>query len=79
MNQQSDMQQQFEKAVSDSKALSERPNNDVLLQLYALYKQATEGDVYTEAPSKLKEMSIQKPLQIPLILLQKQNTVPGKV
>ncbi|MFN9710836.1 MAG: acyl-CoA-binding protein [Bacteroidota bacterium] len=51
MNQQSDMQQQFEKAVSDSKALSERPNNDVLLQLYALYKQATEGDVYSEAPS----------------------------
>lgn len=34
----------FEKAVADSKQLPERPDNKTLLQIYALYKQATEGD-----------------------------------
>ena len=43
--------QQFENAISESKSLSERPSNDTLLQLYSLYKQASEGDVNTEAPS----------------------------
>jgi acyl-CoA-binding protein len=46
-----DMQQMFEQAVADSKALSERPSNDTLLQLYSLYKQATEGDVNGDAPA----------------------------
>ena len=40
----------FEKAVKDSESLSERPSNETLLQLYALYKQATEGDNLKEAP-----------------------------
>ena len=40
----------FEKAVKDSESLSERPSNDTLLQLYALFKQATEGDNLREAP-----------------------------
>ena len=40
----------FEKAVKDSESLSERPSNDTLLQLYALYKQGTEGDNTKEAP-----------------------------
>lgn len=40
----------FEKAVKDSESLSERPSNDTLLQLYALYKQATEGDNMNSAP-----------------------------
>jgi diazepam-binding inhibitor (GABA receptor modulating acyl-CoA-binding protein) len=43
--------QQFEEAAKDSKNLSERPSNDSLLQLYGLYKQATEGDVNIEAPT----------------------------
>ena len=43
--------EQFEQAVSESKSLPERPSNDTLLQLYSLYKQATEGDVNTEPPS----------------------------
>lgn len=30
--------------------LSERPSNDDLLKLYALFKQATEGDVNTDRP-----------------------------
>jgi len=34
----------FEKAVEESKTLSDRPSNDTLLQLYALYKQATKGN-----------------------------------
>lgn len=46
-----DLQKQFEEAVTNSKALSEKPSNDVLLQLYSLYKQATAGDVNTEPPS----------------------------
>jgi acyl-CoA-binding protein len=41
---------QFEAAVADSKKLAERPSSDVLLQLYALYKQATEGDVEGKRP-----------------------------
>ena len=41
----------FEQAAADSKSLSERPSNDTLLQLYSLYKQATEGDVNSEPPA----------------------------
>lgn len=46
-----DIKEQFQKAVADSKMLSSKPGNDILLQLYSLYKQATEGDVNGEAPS----------------------------
>ena len=46
-----DLTQQFEQAVADSKNLSERPSNETLLQLYSLYKQATEGDVNGDAPN----------------------------
>lgn len=40
----------FEEAVAKSKTLIERPSNDILLKLYALYKQVTEGDVSGERP-----------------------------
>ncbi len=46
-----DLQAQFEAAVAASKTLAEKPDNDTLLQLYSLYKQASEGDVSGEAPS----------------------------
>ena len=46
-----DIKEQFEKAITDSKSLVEKPGNDVLLQLYSLYKQSTDGDVIGEAPS----------------------------
>jgi len=46
-----DLQKQFEDAVANSKTLSEKPSNELLLQLYSLYKQATTGDVNTEPPS----------------------------
>jgi diazepam-binding inhibitor (GABA receptor modulator, acyl-CoA-binding protein) len=43
--------EQFEQAVANSKNLAERPDNETLLNLYSLYKQATEGDNNTDAPS----------------------------
>lgn len=48
-----ELQQQFEAAVAASKTLSQKPENDILLQLYALYKQGTEGDVNVEAPANM--------------------------
>lgn len=45
-----DIQASFEAAVAASKTLSERPDNSTLLQLYALYKQATAGDVEGKRP-----------------------------
>ena len=51
MSQQPDLQQQFENAVHESKHLPERPSNDVLLQIYALYKQAVEGDINIDPPA----------------------------
>jgi acyl-CoA-binding protein len=46
----SDLKAKFEKAVADSKNLSERPDNQTLLKLYALYKQASSGDVDGKRP-----------------------------
>ena len=46
-----DLKNQFEQAVTESKALPDRPSNDTLLQLYSLYKQATEGDVTSGPPA----------------------------
>lgn len=45
------IQEQFEKAVRESKELSSKPSNETLLQLYSLYKQSTEGDVTTDPPA----------------------------
>jgi diazepam-binding inhibitor (GABA receptor modulating acyl-CoA-binding protein) len=45
-----DLQAAFESAVANSKSLSERPDNTTLLKLYALYKQATAGDVTEKKP-----------------------------
>jgi acyl-CoA-binding protein len=46
----SDLKAKFEQAVADSKTLSERPDNQTLLKLYALYKQASSGDVDGKRP-----------------------------
>lgn len=40
----------FDQAVIDSKKLPEKPDNMTLLKIYALYKQATEGDVEGKRP-----------------------------
>jgi acyl-CoA-binding protein len=45
-----DLASQFTQAVADSKNLPERPDNATMLKLYALYKQATEGDVDGKRP-----------------------------
>jgi len=47
------VQEQFDQAVARSKSLSEKPGNDILLQLYALYKQATEGDINIDPPANM--------------------------
>ena len=44
------LQSQFDQAVADSKNLPERPDNMTLLKIYALYKQATSGDVEGKRP-----------------------------
>jgi diazepam-binding inhibitor (GABA receptor modulating acyl-CoA-binding protein) len=41
---------QFDKAVADSKSLPEKPDNSTLLKIYALYKQASAGDVEGKRP-----------------------------
>ncbi len=48
-----EQKEQFEKAVLESKSLSQKPDNETLLQLYSLYKQATDGDINTEPPTNM--------------------------
>jgi diazepam-binding inhibitor (GABA receptor modulator, acyl-CoA-binding protein) len=50
----------FNAAVLRSKELSSRPSNEDLLKLYALYKQATEGDVSGERPGGFDFKAIAK-------------------
>lgn len=45
-----DLTKAFEQAVADSKSLAERPDNQTLLQLYALFKQGSSGDVEGKRP-----------------------------
>jgi len=45
-----DLKKAFEQAVADSKDLPERPDNATLLKIYALYKQASAGDVEGKRP-----------------------------
>ncbi len=42
--------EQFTQAQADSKNLPERPDNMTLLKIYALFKQASSGDVNGERP-----------------------------
>jgi diazepam-binding inhibitor (GABA receptor modulating acyl-CoA-binding protein) len=50
----------FNDAVSRSKDLTKRPSNEELLDLYALFKQATEGDVSGERPGGFDFKAIAK-------------------
>lgn len=72
-----DLKTQFEQAAADVKSLDKRPDNDAMLDLYALYKQASKGDVSGSRPSgfdfvggakydaweKLKGLSIDEAMQ----------------
>lgn len=44
------LQAEFDQAVIDSKNLPERPDNMTLLRIYALFKQASTGDVEGSRP-----------------------------
>ena len=43
----------FQKAQERVKTLTTRPSNDTLLELYSLFKQATEGDAQGKRPGLL--------------------------
>lgn len=43
------IEERFEQAVSESRSLPDQPN-EVLLELYSLYKQATQGDASGDGP-----------------------------
>jgi len=55
-----DLTEKFQKAVTRSKELTRRPGNEELLSLYALYKQATEGDVQGDTPEGFDFKAIAK-------------------
>ena len=55
-----ELQAQFDNAVSRSKELPKRPSNEELLQLYGLFKQASEGDVTGERPGGFDFKAIAK-------------------
>jgi acyl-CoA-binding protein len=52
--------ERFSEAVKNSKSLTEKPSNDILLKIYSLYKQATEGDVNGERPGGFDFKAIAK-------------------
>ena len=46
----SELEAQFRTAAEAVKTLPEKPENDMLLRLYGLYKQGSEGDVSGAKP-----------------------------
>lgn len=46
----SSLDDRFEQASQDAQQLPSKPDNDTLLQLYSLYKQATVGDASGKRP-----------------------------
>lgn len=55
-----ELQQQFDSAVARPKELTQRPSNQELLDLYALFKQASEGDVTGDRPGGFDFKAIAK-------------------
>jgi diazepam-binding inhibitor (GABA receptor modulator, acyl-CoA-binding protein) len=54
------MIEDFNAAVAKSKELTKRPSNEELLNLYALFKQATEGDLDEPRPGGFDFKAIAK-------------------
>ena len=50
----------FQAAVASSKNLTKRPSNEELLDLYALFKQAIDGDVSGDRPGGFDFKAIAK-------------------
>ncbi len=49
----SDVADRFATATEDVKQLPEKPDNDTMLRLYALYKQGSLGDVTGDRPGMM--------------------------
>jgi diazepam-binding inhibitor (GABA receptor modulating acyl-CoA-binding protein) len=54
------LQDDFQAAVTRSQQLTKRPSNEELLDLYALFKQSTEGDVSGDRPGGFDFKAIAK-------------------
>ncbi|QBB70337.1 acyl-CoA-binding protein [Pseudolysobacter antarcticus] len=81
----SDLKAKFEHATQDVMKLTDSPDPDMKLKLYALYKQSTEGDVSgpkpgffdfvgtakNEAWGKLKDMKSDEAMQKYIDLVKK--------
>jgi diazepam-binding inhibitor (GABA receptor modulating acyl-CoA-binding protein) len=50
----------FQAAASRSKDFTKRPSNEELLEIYALFKQATDGDVAGDRPGGFDFKAIAK-------------------
>lgn len=50
----------FEQASIAAKSLPERPDNDTMLKLYALYKQGSSGDVSGSKPGMFDFVGVAK-------------------
>ena len=55
-----DQSELFEQAVKAAKQIEGRPDNDTLLKLYSLYKQAMEGNVSGEKPGFFDFIAVAK-------------------
>ena len=44
------LEEQFKQAAADSKSLTNRPDDETLLEIYSYFKQATDGDVTGDKP-----------------------------
>ncbi|RTQ45244.1 acyl-CoA-binding protein [Hymenobacter gummosus] len=53
-------QEEFQQAADRAQQLPKKPDNMTLLKLYALYKQATEGDVSGDRPGGFDFKAIAK-------------------
>ena len=52
--------EEFQQAVDKTKTFTKKPDNQELLDLYALFKQSTEGDVTGERPGGFDFKAIMK-------------------
>lgn len=50
----SDLKATFEQKSQEAQNLPSRPDNETMLKLYSLYKQATKGDVDGKRPGMMK-------------------------
>ena len=55
-----DLNSRFEQASAAAKSLPSRPDNNTMLQLYALYKQGSAGDVSGKKPGMFDFVGVAK-------------------